>query len=489
MTVPTLAEALDHFRVRVSFDAAVRTPTPSGILISPSVTAASVVVYEVEREGDGFSLVLSVAPSLSTGATYAAICAEVEDEAGAPVVGSQSFAAPSSDEALGAFAGPLEVLTGSMGEAVEALVGEPTTRLLARWEGERVLYVESVLGLPASGAVFVEGRVLFYDGTDPSGAALLEVYEWPTSGEAIEQGALVSLSPSRVGPVSPKQTTVEASGPYTPSGIEAGRRQTLITSAPVGEVLDRLSAFYGLPRPDEWDEEAWRAATLATAQQPRGTFGQVWDFLEGATSDEQALFDDVRLWGADPSAAQSLGASFEGIAQRFVRVEFLPASALPLPPGMPSEVWPRVSRVFFALGPRAGDPQVLELVPVATSYFEAARWDAGANQVDAYYPQARLWVLPFGITRDDGCRFGVELTGEGAVPPSYLLEPAGVNRATILPDPPPLGSILMAEPAVAAADVEGVHPIYFDGEGGDVLERPLRGLLAAGVLPTVERVG
>lgn len=488
MTVPTAAEALDHFRVRVSFDGAVKTPSPQGIAVSPSVTAASVVVYEVEREGDGFSLVLHVAPSLSTGATYAAVCVEVEDEAGFPVAGSESFAAPSSDEALGDFAGPLEVLTSAAGEQIEALVGEPTTRLLARWEGGRVLYVESVLGFPASGAVFVEGRVLFYDGTDPSGAALLELYEWPTTQEPIEQGALVSLSPSRVGPVSAKQTTVEASGPYTPSGVEAGRRQTLITTAPQGEALDRVSAFYGLPRPANWNEEAWRAATLATAQQPRGAFGQVWDFLEGATSDEQEYFGDVRLWAADPSAAQSLGASFEDVVQRFVRVEFLPASALPLPPGMPEEVWPRVSRVFFALGPRTGDPQTLELVPVATSYHEAARWDAGANQVDDTYPEARLWVLPFGIVRDDACRFGVELAGQGAVPPSYLLEPAGVDRATILPDPPPLGSILMAEPAVAAADVEGVHPIYFDGEGGDVLERPLRALLAAGVLPTVERV-
>jgi hypothetical protein len=482
VTTLTSAQALSHSRVRVVFSGAVQAFGVEGVALSPTVSAPSVVVFEVELEAGGGAAVLGVAPGLGTGATYEALAALVADAGGVPVSGSATFAAPTEDEdeALG---GALEVLTGALGEQVEALVGEPTTRTLAVWDGGEVLFVESALGFPDTGAVFVgDGRLLAYEGVDPSGAALLSVYEWPSRGEPIPDGALVSLLPARVGPITKDDS------PYQPSSAERGRRQTLITQARPGEDLDRLAAFYGLPRPAEWDVGAWRAATLASAQQPRGAFGQVWDFLEGATSDEQAAYPDVRLYPADPSAVTSLGGTFGAeMAQRFVRIEFLPASALPLHPRMPSQVWPRVSRVFFALGPRAGDAAVLELVPVATSYFEAARWDVGANAVDGLYPEARLWVLPFGITRDDACRFDVGLSGEGAVPPSYLLEPAGVNRAAYVPDPPPLGSILMADPVTPASDVEGVHPIYFDGEGGDVLEGPLRALLAAGVLPTVER--
>jgi len=273
------------------------------------------------------------------------------------------------------------------------------------------------------------------------------------------------------------------------SQTEEALRDTSIRKAE-GRAFDSLARLYGLSRIRAFRIAPWRRGLRALALGPRGTLGATHDALEAFLADYGETFA-VSVDPLDPTTVLIQGASPDFRCDhlgRFVRLE------LPIKDSVPDQVFPEDgahlhSGIFWTQGPAITDAGsfTLELVPVKTAYWEGANWLTGPWAVDAGGVNGTLTVLPFvyveptpGPIEDaQGNRVG---TASGrpclfqlltdfvvyAVPPSYLLDPGGVDRANLDPNMP-IGAHLMdlfnldgdqPPPPPDGDQVDGPFPIY-----------------------------
>ena len=282
------------------------------------------------------------------------------------------------------------------------------------------------------------------------------------------------------------------------SRVEEALRDTLAHKAS-GRALTRLGRLFGARRLENFIDGAWRRALRAVAYGARATPGTTGDFLEGAFSASNLEWS-VTL---DPAAPQNVTRVSGDVAAftcehvgKLARVKLLPASALPLETGLPARLWPRVSGLFLVealVSPVGGASQVIKLCPVDTAQWRRADWSTGAFEVstNALYQGATLEILPwFPIDSASAAKVTVYLDGSIVTgPPTYLLDPAGVDRTSIDANLP-RGGIVMDEfnldgddpaPTPDGDQINGPHPIYLTGEAQQRVSRIFDGLLASGV--------
>lgn len=401
--------------------------------------------------------------------------------------------------------GPLRALLLSCAEGLANLGGRVASLTSGVWEPLEDVPLESPLLWPAAADVWVGDRRVTYEG-----APIPASPPWVLPGDVVDlvdgverpEKTLVALDVGEV----------ETSACWSPwsllplSQVERGLRDTLTTQA-TGQALWRLAQFWALPKPGNVSETAWRACLVAAAQGSRGTGANVQAFLEAFFSDAAQSFG-VTLSPAFPQTltwASGGAGSFPGsFLGRLVRVSFVPATATE---PLPGQVWERKEGLFYVVGVGAVGAS-LELCPVRAGVWEAANFANGPFAVHPTEGDATASVLSFlwrepcpgwmpdgagGRVRDTTgrpCRVEV-FVGEDLqddFPASYLLEPAGVSRASI--DPlMPYGSQLMdsfnlagASPAPPSAGNQtlGPFPLYLGGTD-DTAARALDLVLPAGV--------
>lgn len=192
----------DLTHVVATFDAEVDPTTVDGIsdwTIAPAGSSAAVVVTGVTVAADGLSATLAVHPGLTPGGTYTVGCPDGDGVTGDPVWPSTetldvpaAFVPDVADEHL---LGLLEAITHALGQEAQLLSGGLVTRLVADLDTtEVVALVETTLGFPASGAVYLGGLRLTYTGI-ASGALTGLASDEPRI-VAIARGAPVRLDVS-----------------------------------------------------------------------------------------------------------------------------------------------------------------------------------------------------------------------------------------------------------------------------------------------------
>jgi hypothetical protein len=402
--------------------------------------------------------------------------------------------------------GPSRALLLAWGEGLAQLSGRVVSLLSAPWEPLEDVPLESPLLFPSQGVAFVgEVRCEYDQGPDAASPPWLLEQTYPAQVDGVQrpEKSTVVLD---VGTL-----TTEAawsSWSLLPlSQAERALRDTLLTFAQSG-ALERLSALYAIPKPAQVSDTAWRLALRAAALGSRGTAANVHDFLEGYFSDAAQSFG-VTLNPASPQtltwASGGAGSFSPSLVGRFVRVEFVPASAsTPLP----GQRWETVSALFYVVSAAAGlTPATVELCPLRAGIWEACNFAAGAWAVHPDHTAATASFLAFSwreptpgwmgegsarVLDTTGTPCLVEvLTGEDLeadFPASYLLEPAGVDRASI--DPlMPYGSQLMdlfntegndPPTPVNGNQDSGPFPLYLGGTD-DSAARALDLILPAGV--------
>ncbi len=289
------------------------------------------------------------------------------------------------------------------------------------------------------------------------------------------------------------------------SRIELALRDTLWSRANAG-AFDRLARLHHIPRPGFFSVEAWRRFGRAVLWGPRGTPGSTFDALEGLWSDSTETIA-VTLATANPDRVTGAAGAF-GVKHlhRLVRLRFIRASSVPFDVGAPVSDHPYISRVFFSVGPALTSGQTsayLELSEVATSYWEGAAWDRGEDEIHPSYQAATLEVLPFLLTEPTpGADVGTPAGPYGAplevqihversavvIPPTYLLDPGGVDRATVDASMPG-GGIIMDQfniddvsptPPTGGNQTTGPYPVYLAGDELGEIAAHVDPLLASG---------
>jgi len=309
------------------------------------------------------------------------------------------------------------------------------------------------------------------------------------------------------------------------SNLEQALRDTLIMRAP-SRSIDRLAELYGLRRPDAFSAEAWRRFMRAVVWGPRGTPGCILDALEGLFWDSREVYQVTIAPGAPNTVTFVSGEEVSGESVtgwtcrhvgRLVRLEFTPGSELPVDASLFDDEIPTVSPVFWTTGPAgisgATTTATLELATVGSAYWGGAKWDGGVFEVPTT-TTATLTVLPFVLREvqpgrgDDRrldnwarpCELQILLEDTSVtVPPTYLLDPGGVDRDTV-DATMPLGGILLDEfdldgdsdgdsepPPTEGNQETGPNPLYLVGEELVELARIVDPLLAAGCRARVVR--
>jgi hypothetical protein len=303
-------------------------------------------------------------------------------------------------------------------------------------------------------------------------------------------------------------------------------RDTLITKSE-SWVFESLASLFGLPKPSNYSEAGWRKALRAIAYAPRGTLGATHDCLEGAFSESVEKYT-VTLNPAHPqrvtfvthtNPAPSTSAYTNWTCrhiQRLVKIKFLPESLEAQADASDlanySEDIPWVEKIFWTKSAASFPTTTIELAAVGTSYWNGADWSTGDDKINTW-TTAYMEVLAFryaeptpaaiydasGVPTAETaygfpCEFQIETDAEQFTSPSrYLLDPAGVDKATLTPNPPPYGGHIMDEfnlasatPAPpAAGDPLGIgpHPTYL--AAGETTAKEMASIiddtLAAGV--------
>lgn len=138
-----------------------------------------------------------------------------------------------------------------------------------------------------------------------------------------------------------------------PSELRTAWNNTLVTHAS-GANLDALATQYGITRPSFITRTAWRRALEACALAYRGCPNPTQFFLEGALSDFAVVLT-VTLDPSRPTQLYSAGAEFyQALVGRLVRI---PDYGL-----------------FRVGGPQTVTGETLDLVTVATSYWQVPDW-------------------------------------------------------------------------------------------------------------------
>ncbi len=279
-----------------------------------------------------------------------------------------------------------------------------------------------------------------------------------------------------------------------------------------GAMFDSLSEMYGFSRPSGFSEQNWRHALRAVAFGQRGTLGTTWAALElGLRSEPESQTVVVTMNPATPhrlTFVSGTGAFAGGFTclwvGRFVRLRYA-----------------GVSKILYTVGPSTAAPPVafVDLAPIETGLWTI---EDGAD-LDGVVTTCSLELLPFMVsepgpgpltelpvtvpTLPDGsdtplewlvslgerCLVDVLISAEiYPLPPTYLLDPAGVDRNVVDPNEPDGGIIMDLHGAIndttgllaEVGDPLGVgpYPIYLLEEATTgVLTKHFDPILAAGV--------
>lgn len=247
------------------------------------------------------------------------------------------------------------------------------------------------------------------------------------------------------------------------SRIRSAWNATLFTHS-TGKDQDALGAMFGLPRPSTISRAAWRRALLAAGLGYRGEPSCTWFFIEGALSD-YAVDLTVVLDPSRPTQLVSPTAEFtQDLVGRFVR---LPAYGL-----------------FRVQGPEDVDTyysERLDLVPYATSYWQAPDWSTlvAPLEVEASF-------LPFDVREDQRGRgqtvgddsgtttvylYSDELQG---VPPTFMQEGlfyeiASVDTTAETLTTAILNGLVADQPVNFAPTIDEGAPIAVDSVSGNTI--------------------
>lgn len=174
-------------------------------------------VYHVARAGA--SCVVYFSPKLSPGATYRLTTTTTTSSV--DTASSLTFLAPSSSKPLGAewSHGLLRVWTRAVAELVQQFCGVPATVTTQDIHPtETSIYVESTLGFPATGYVFVGSARYRYTSTGP--AALHGVTRDDATTRVERRRQVVYLDTAAVWPPEAKDYLTVVGRPYDdPNGV------------------------------------------------------------------------------------------------------------------------------------------------------------------------------------------------------------------------------------------------------------------------------
>ena len=196
------AVAADLNRIVCTFDGAVNASDagdPHKWAVSPSAVPAVEVAAVEARVAPGATVVtLWVEPGLSPGQDYTVAPAGIREAASAvlTLTTPQTATAPLVDpeESEEWSHGVLRVLTRAIAQQFQYLMGTPTTILIRDFSpGDSSLFVESTLGFPQRGEVFVNGRRLLYRSKSDSEQRLDEVADPFPDGTSVPMKSVVSL--------------------------------------------------------------------------------------------------------------------------------------------------------------------------------------------------------------------------------------------------------------------------------------------------------
>lgn len=401
--------------------------------------------------------------------------------------------------------GTLEAMTEAFGEMFHFISGEPTTRLTRSFKpGDTTISVENASEFPNAFEGWLGGKRVKVRSVDPSTTLLRGVTDLTLDGQFVPPMESITLDPTSLPFPEPTQAVLSAT--------TRALWDTLIHRAD-GEALDDLGVLYGLERPLVFEQSAWRGLLHSAAFGARGTPGVLWESIASLFRPLEREFK-VSLDPALPNTLTFVESVGDRVAfmpcdlERWVEVRFIPLSAAGFDDTLPVQEWPWEKRVFWSEGPfldAASTSPTLELSQVKTSYWEACNWAGGDLGVDPAHPEAWARVLRFVMTEPGtGRQDPLVYPGSVAknctvvfysdldlvdVPDSYLLDPAGVDRSTIAPNPPPPGSILMDEfnlddldpaPPPDSDPDNGLAPLYLQEGTSGVLARVAKLLLPLG---------
>lgn len=302
----------------------------------------------------------------------------------------------------------------------------------------------------------------------------------------------------------------------TVSQVDQVLHDTLIHRAE-GTAFDALTNMFGFPRPPSIDEAVWRHALRAVAYGHRGTLGTTWAAVElGLRSGSASRTVSVTLAASSPNTATFVSGSGDYASGfnsdwvgRLVRLRYHTGTSS------------YVSKVLYVQGPEqiadGAYSNTLTFADLATRLFTTepctsftgtinasvellsftwrepspgpvdAAPTAGAPLLASGDPTPVEWLSQpsFGVR----CRIELQIEqSEFSVPPSYLLDPPGVDRSTF-PGQPDGGIILDLfgaindDTLVGTGDPlgDGPSPVYLiDDTSLQVLESYFDRILASG---------
>jgi hypothetical protein len=172
--MPTFSSATcaDRNSIQLGFSGAV-TPDPTKVTVTTSGNGVSVAVTTAKAQTGGLVVDVHVEQGMSAGETYSVACTFTGVTGGPISVAVPSTALVSSPEWNHK---PLQALTRGLGQVMQETSGFLSTILVEDFAfGDTRLVVESTLGWPSAGALWVAGRRMRFKALDPSGSVFLHV--------------------------------------------------------------------------------------------------------------------------------------------------------------------------------------------------------------------------------------------------------------------------------------------------------------------------
>lgn len=280
----------------------------------------------------------------------------------------------------------IEALTSAIGEEFETTFGVRSTRLMGELAPtDTQALVESTLGFPESGRVWISG--LAYTYTGKTSGTLEGLAAVTPNVLTISAFSDVTLDPWSVAP-----------GDNTAflSRLDQAFRATVPNLAE-GRFLGKTATKFGLPLPGGWNADSQRAAFEAAVYLPRGRRPVLAAFCEGLF---QHLETDVActVAAANPTritAATGTPFDADGDVGRWVNVD-------------------DTYRIIVSVG---GGGSYAELCPLTSGPFPTVgtHWTASASKT--------VTVLAFALEQDPGRPAWITLKlwdAFSAAPPTYL---------------------------------------------------------------------
>lgn len=263
-----------------------------------AVTGGAADVVVTGASVTGSTVTLTTAPAMTAGATYTVTALSATHATlGAATTASASFIVPSSfvlSPSTEWSHDVLRTLSHAWGQESQKVAGRLATRTTADLSSTATsVWVESTLRMPSSGAAHIRGIRFTY--TNKTDTQLTGLATDAPRLRTMPAGSVVVIDPTGTAPASATDDNI--------SQADAAMRATTLEWSS-GDDFRRLSILYGVPIPDNWNEESWRAGLRSAAYDRRGEQVSLYQFLRGIW---QHLDTDVSVT-LDPANPQRITA-------------------------------------------------------------------------------------------------------------------------------------------------------------------------------------